>query len=159
MSLQKSMTVRFFIHSHTRRADSVALLDLGATENFMSLSFARWLKLPIQKLLQPRKLLNVDGTLNSAGDLTTFTDLVVCTGTKYTKMRFFLTNLGENRAIFGYPWFAAMQPKVDWAKGWIDELHLPIVIKVLPPPAQARTTTSIPDKVPHPYRQYHQVFD
>ena len=44
-------------------------------------------------------------------------------------MRFFLIELGPQRMILGYPWFAAMQLKIDWAKGWIDYAQLPIVIK------------------------------
>ena len=31
--------------------------------------------------------------------------------------------------ILGYPWFATMQPRIDWAKGWLDYDQLPIVIK------------------------------
>ena len=38
ISARKSMTVRLYIHSITKRAESVALLDLGATENFMNLA-------------------------------------------------------------------------------------------------------------------------
>src|SRR6266478_9421156 len=44
-------------------------------------------------------------------------------------MRFFLTQLGEHKAILGYPWFAAVQPKIDWRRGWIDHTQLPIVFK------------------------------
>ena len=44
-------------------------------------------------------------------------------------MRFFITDLGAQRMILGYPWFAAMQPRIDWAKGWLDYDQLPIVIK------------------------------
>jgi hypothetical protein len=40
----------------------IALLDSGATENFMSLEFTKYLHLSIKTLLQPRKLFNVDGT-------------------------------------------------------------------------------------------------
>ncbi len=38
-------------------------------------------------------------------------------------------DLGENQAILGYPWFASAQPKIDWAKGWIDYMQLPIVLR------------------------------
>jgi len=31
--------------------------------------------------------------------------------------------------ILGYPWFAAVQPKIDWRRGWIDHTQLPIVFK------------------------------
>jgi len=32
----------------------------------------------------------------------------------YTNLRFYLTELGEQKAILGYPWFAVAQPKIDW---------------------------------------------
>ncbi len=44
-------------------------------------------------------------------------------------MRFFLTQLGEHKAILGYPWFAAIQPNIDWKRGWIDHTQLPIVFR------------------------------
>ena len=113
MSAHKSMTVRFFIHSIAKRAEVVALLDLGATENFMNLSYARWLKLPIKKLTQPRKLFNIDNTENVSGELKYYMDLQIQTRGKIVKLRFFLTHLGEHKAILGYPWFAANQPKID----------------------------------------------
>jgi hypothetical protein len=123
------MTVHFFIHSKSKRAEALALIDSGATENFLNLDYARYLRLPIQRLSQPRKLYNVDGTSNQSGDLLYFTDLSVQTGEKRTTMRFFLSNLGENKAILGYPWFAAMQPKINWKRGWIDHSQLPIVFR------------------------------
>lgn len=43
-------------------------------------------------------------------------------------LHFFLTKLGEHKAILGYPWFMAMQPRIDWKRGWIDHLQLPIVL-------------------------------
>ena len=38
-------------------------------------------------------------------------------------------DLGENKAILGYSWFAAVQPKIDWKKGWIDSSQLPIILR------------------------------
>ncbi len=42
------MTVRVFIHSRTKRAETILLLDSGATENFLNLDYAKWLNLPIK---------------------------------------------------------------------------------------------------------------
>ena len=123
------MTVRAFIHSASKRAEVVALVDSGATENFMNLDYTKWLQLPIKQLSYPRPLYNVDGTENKSGDLTHYTDLSLQMGTQKVNMRFFLTNLGEHKAIFGYPWFAAFQPKIDWKRGWIDYTQLPIVVQ------------------------------
>ena len=125
------MTVRFFIHSRSKRADSIALVDSGATENFMNLQYARYLQLPIRRLPEPRKLFNVDGTQNKAGVLEYYTDLNVQTGGNRTCLRFFLSDLGENKAILGYPWFSAVQPKIDWKKGWIDYSQLPIIFRAM----------------------------
>ena len=110
-------------------ADEEALLDSGATENFMSLTYAKWLGLPIKTLDTPRPVFNVDGTTNRNGDLRHYTDLKVRTGANYVNMRFFLTNLGPQKLILGYPWFVAVQPKINWARGWIDYTQLPVVLK------------------------------
>ena len=123
------MTVRFFIHSIAKRAEALALVDSGATENFMNLSYARWLKLPIKSLEKPRKLFNVNGTENISRELKYYTDLSVQTGTTRISLRFFLTDLGKHKAILGYPWFAAVQPKIDWKRGWIDHTQLPIIFQ------------------------------
>ena len=123
------MTVHFYIHWIMKRAKAIALLDSGATENFMNLSYAKWLKLPIKRLDKPRKLFNVDGTKNKSGELLFFTDLQVQTGEQNVALQFFLSDLGEHKAILGCPWFAAMQPKIDWKRGWIDHTQLPIVLK------------------------------
>jgi hypothetical protein len=96
-----------------KRAEVVALVDSGATENFLNLTYTKWLQLPIKRLKNPWKLYNVDGTENKAGELCYYTDLETRTGTATTKLRFFLSDLGEHKAILGYPWFAAVQPNID----------------------------------------------
>ena len=148
----------------------------------MSLEYAKYLHLPIKRLEQPRKLFNVDRTQNKSGDLQYFTDLDVQTGTQRTKLRFFLTNLGDNKAILGFPWFAAVQPRIDWKRGWIDHSQLPIIFRssdaakarfiprtinkprpthhdqiyigrvIFEPPPQETS------KIPFQYRQYSRVF-
>ncbi len=79
-------------------------------------------------MLPKTKLLNVNGTENKGGELWYYTDLQVQMGTNYTNLRFYLTELGEQKAIMGYPWFAAAQPKIDWKCGWIDHAQLPIIL-------------------------------
>jgi len=123
------MTVCVFIHSIAKRAKTISLLDSGATENFLNLEYAKWLRLPIKKMPHPQKLFNVNGTENKVGQLQYYTNLAICTGSTTTNMQFFLTELGEHKAILGYPWFATTQPKIDWRRGWIDHTQLPIVLK------------------------------
>ncbi len=49
-------------------------------------------------------------------------------GANHTNLCFYLTELGEQKAILGYPWFATAQPKIDWKQGWIDHTQLPIIL-------------------------------
>ena len=48
-------------------------------------------------------------------------------GQQMTNLRFFLLDLGEQKAILGYPWFAAFQPCIDWKRGWIDTTQLLVI--------------------------------
>ncbi len=123
------MMLRVFIHSKSKRAEAVALLDSGATENFINIEYAKKLGIPIRRLTHERRLFNVDGTPNKAGALKYYVDLTTKTREKRTRLRYFLTDLGENQAILGYPWFASAQPKIDWARGWINYDQLPIVLR------------------------------
>jgi len=120
MSSRKSMNLRFYIHLKLKRAEAIALIDSGATKNFMNLGYAKYLQLPIKRLEEPRSLFNVDRTTNKSGSLQYYMDLQVQTGSQRTNLRFFLTDLGKNKAILGYPWFAAVQPRIDWKNGWVD---------------------------------------
>jgi len=90
------MTIRTYIHSSHKRVKSSALLDSRATENFMSLDYAKWLCLPIKRLEASRPLFNVDGTTNRKGDLFFYSDLTLKTGPITKIMRFFLTDLGHH---------------------------------------------------------------
>jgi hypothetical protein len=95
----------------------------------MNLTYAKWLCLPIKRLPNLRKLFNVDGMENKARELLFYTDLQVQSGGQNMTLRFFLSDLREHKAILGYSWFVAVQPRIDWKKGWIDHTQLPIILR------------------------------
>jgi hypothetical protein len=148
------MTVRFFIHLKSKRAKSIALVDLGATENFMNLQYTKHSQLPIKQLEEPWKLFNVDRTQNRSGDLQFYTDIQVQTRSQHVNLRFFLTNLGENRAILGYPWFATTQPQIDWKNGWINHSQLPIIFQT----PDAKKAQFLPQTVNHPHPPHNNRY-
>ena len=127
-SIQKSMQLHIFIHLSQKRAKMTALLDSGATENFISMQYAKELQLPIKHLQWPRPVYNVDGMRNKNRDIEHYTNLEMQTGSQRVRLQFFLTDLANQKAILGYPWFAANQPKIDWARGWIDSDQLPLIL-------------------------------
>ena len=123
------MTLKVFLHSRDQRAETSALLDSGATENFIHPNYARRKGLPVKLLPNPRKIVNVDGTFNAAGEITHYIDLEMTQGLKKVQLRFFLTDIGERDMILGYPWFVAIQPNIDWARGWIATEQLPVILR------------------------------
>ena len=145
------MTIQFYVHSIAKRAKSIALLDSGATENFMNLAYAKWLQLPIKQLPEPRLVLNVNGTENKSSKLKYYTDLNVRMRQNTTTLWFFLSDLREHKVILGYPWFAATQPRIDWKKGWIDHSQLPIVLRA--PNAQKATFIPRIRNIPQPIQK------
>ena len=173
------MTIHFYTWSITKRAEAIALLDSGATENFMNLGYTWWLCLPIKCLSQPQPLFNIVGSENKSGQLLFYTDLQVQTGQQTTNLRFFLSDLGKHKAILGYPWFAAFQPCIDWKRGWIDTTQLPIIFST--PNAKyihraqrhwptqrdqyfigwvtfQTPAAALPSKIPEEYQQHNKVF-
>jgi hypothetical protein len=65
------MTLQVFIHSPSKRAKTIVLVDSGVTENFINLGYARHLGLPIQRL----ETIQCDRTKNKSGELKYYMDL------------------------------------------------------------------------------------
>ena len=44
------MLIKVYVNTSNKRAKTFALLDSGATENFITAHYANWLRLPIKQL-------------------------------------------------------------------------------------------------------------
>lgn len=71
--------------------DKKALVDSGATDNFMHPAFAKRMGLGLQKLPNPKKIYNIDNTSNRSGMITHYLDLNVHTRRIHKEMRFLVT--------------------------------------------------------------------
>ena len=89
------------------------------------------LRLGTQKLQQLQSVRNIDGTLNRSGDITHCCDLLVSQAGKQERTRFFVTNLGNDRVIFGYPWLAAFNPTINWPEATVEgpRFHTETLVK------------------------------
>jgi hypothetical protein len=114
-------------------ADKKALVDSGATNNFIHPRFAERMRLGTKKLTQPRKIWNIDGTQNKGGLLTEYIDLDVQTKHIHKEMRFLVTDLGGEDIILGYPWLSTFEPQIMWRTATINVSALPIVIQTVNP--------------------------
>jgi hypothetical protein len=116
---RNSINVPICFESSRGTAEKKALVDSGATENFIDWRLAKALKVQTTLLPRPRKVYNVDGTENKAGVIERHVKLRVRQGDKEHVQTFFITNLGDPRIIFGYPWLYHFQPEIDWRQGSI----------------------------------------
>jgi hypothetical protein len=114
-------------------ADKKALVDLGATDNFMHPAFAKRMGLGLQELSNPKKIFNIDNTSNKSGMITHFLDLNVRTNGINKEMHFLVTDIGHKEVLLGYPWLATFKPKFQWRSAVIDERTLPIIISSINP--------------------------
>jgi hypothetical protein len=91
-----------------------ALLNRGATENFINERMVKRLGIGLRQMKELRRVFNIDGTENKHGTLTHYCLLRVKKGEKNHLQKFYVMNLGTDRAIFGYPWLETFNPNVDW---------------------------------------------
>ena len=97
------------------QAEQTALLDSGATENFINHQAVTRLRLGTKKLPFPKPVYTVDSSMNKNGEITHYCDLLVKQGQKKLRQQFYVTNIGKDNFILGYPWFRGFNPDVDWA--------------------------------------------
>jgi hypothetical protein len=114
ISKRNQMTIKIPYTSIWKMAKICALIDSGATENFLNKQVVKQLGVGRKLLLQPRKVSNIDGMENKGGMLTHYCELHVCMGTQEGIEKFFITNLGEDWAILGYPWIEHFDPPFNW---------------------------------------------
>jgi hypothetical protein len=127
------MRVPVSIRTSYFMANKKALVDSGATDNFMHPAFAKRMGLGLQELLSPKKIFNIDNTSNKSGMITHFLDLNVRTNRINKEMQFLVTDIGHEELLLGYPWLATFEPKFNWRSAIVDERILPITISSINP--------------------------
>jgi len=102
-----------------------ALLDSRATGLFMDKKFVEKNGFKMEKLERPIKVMNVDGTHNSGGDIIHEVECNVYYKGHRERMKFDICNLGRTEVILGMPWLAAHNPEIDWEKGEVKLTRCP----------------------------------
>jgi hypothetical protein len=117
LSKKKALNVPITFSSTQGSKEGCALINSGATENFIDKRMACWWELPTRDLVYPRKVFNVDGTENHNGMIVKSCMLHVRRREKQVCQRFYITNLGDDHILLGYPWLEEFNPDVDWKAG------------------------------------------
>ena len=96
-----------------------ALLDSGANATFIDKAVTERMGLMLEALANPIRVFNVDGSCNSAGDITHAINLTVDFLGHREELRAEVTNLRKNSLILGYMWLKKHNPSIDWEKGTV----------------------------------------
>ena len=108
------MTISLTVNMWHKTTKIKALLDCGATHNFIDPRTIKTLAMGTNPLRQPLIVHNVDGTINLGGMITHYCNLWVRKGEQVEKLGFYIANLGRDRLILGYPWFKKSNPNFNW---------------------------------------------
>ena len=101
----------------SKKVQTEALVDSGATANFIDKSFAEKNNLELRKLATPYHVQNADGTPNAAGTIKHFVLAQVEIGDHRSSHFLFVTQLGSKSMIIGYSYLTKHNPQIDWAAG------------------------------------------
>ena len=90
-----------------------ALLDSGATDNFINQRMVKHLHISTQHLSKPCILYNIDKTENKSGQITHYVDLEITRESQVWVQRFYVANLGTDCFILGFPWLYEFNPDIN----------------------------------------------
>ena len=98
-----------------RTITTTALIDCGATGNFIDPSLVNRLLLPSQAIL-PLLAFNIDGTVNKQGWITAATTVHCQAADFKDNLMLMIVGLGQSQVILGMPWLTKHNPHIDWEK-------------------------------------------
>ena len=165
------MTISLTVNMWHKTTRTEALLNCGATHNFIDPRAIKTLSMGTNPLKQPLLVHNVDGTINRDGTITHYCNLWVRHGKQVEKLGFYVANLGRDRMILGYPWFQKFNPQFDWnthaLKGDEVEIDTAGYRTKLATSLRAVTLTDVDKEedrklvqaqIPEAYHKYWEVF-
>jgi len=99
---------------YSKKVQTEALVDLGATTNFVDRVIVENNNLVTHKLANPYRVINADGTPNKTGQITEYVQAYVEIGSHKTTQHLFVTNLGNKEMMIGYSYLYKHNPNIDW---------------------------------------------
>ena len=97
-----------------------ALLDSGATGNFIDKDFVCMKGISTWNVSCPIPVFNMDGSPNEAGQISKVVDVVLCYKTHSERPLLAISNLGKQSMILSYTWLKDHNPEVNWQTGEVQ---------------------------------------
>jgi predicted aspartyl protease len=117
----QSMLLPVAIGTKKQTVETQALLDSGASGEFMDSEFAKLNNIPLIKLSKPQITRNADGTQNEQGVVMHKAVINLRINGKEEPMSFFIAGLGKDNVILGLTWLRKHNPIVNWKEGTLRD--------------------------------------
>ena len=91
-----------------------AMVDTGATRDFIDQDFVTQAKLLTHKLSQPIPVYNMDRTLNEAGSIRKVVDMTMTYDQHSERILLAVTCLDKQSMILGFIWLDKHNPEIDF---------------------------------------------
>jgi len=126
---QEVNTLYIPMHIQTKLGTHVlpALIDTGATQNFLSHDAAEKLGLTWKENDMPKPVTNADGSKCGTGRITLYCDIPMKLDNLWKEEWFYKAETGTDQVVLGIPWLANFKPMINWTNGTITEvLEVPL---------------------------------
>jgi hypothetical protein len=96
-----------------KNVETLGLIDSGAGCKFINQNYAKTEGFKLHKLETPLRAYNVDGTENKRGTIKNYVNLKLEINGRKTTTDLFVTGLGKERIILGFPWLNEQNPDIN----------------------------------------------
>ena len=111
---ERTLRILIKISVNHQIIDTTAIIDCGATGNFIDPGRTSLTEFPLQRLEQPVKAYNIDGTTNSKGNIVWETHVNLLFPKHTENVRLMVLNLGRKQIILGMPWLKKWNLVINW---------------------------------------------
>ena len=102
-----TLVIPFKTVTKEKNVKTQAIINCGAGGAFIDQNFEQ------KKSDYPLTAKNVDGTINKKGTIKKYMDLEFKINSRKFREQFYVTGLGKQKIILGFPWLQKHNPKID----------------------------------------------
>jgi len=107
------------LHGTTRQTTINAMIDSGATEDFIDKGFCSKYNIRATQAKTIREVYLADGPPSAMGPITHIAKVPIDIGSHREMATFQVAKLSNHEVILGMPWLKQHNPRIDWGEGKI----------------------------------------
>ena len=124
---ERTLHIPIRLSNGTQTVETTALIDCGATRNFIDVGLLCLLELPLENL--PKSIItnNVNGITNAKGTIQWKAHTNILFKERTEKLKLMILSLGQKQIILEMPWLKKWNPTINWRKNTVALPELPLM--------------------------------